>query len=367
MGRLGLPGAVRGSGTELKRSVEVKIGLGMYPNLLRADDFRFARQAGATHVVAHLPGFADREGRGLPPEQMWTHEELEGLKRAMNAEGLEFAAIENFDVVHWYDVLLDGPHRDEQMEGIKQLLRTMGSLGIATMGYSFSYANVWGRITANDSRGGAESAAFDVDRAPAQEEIPNGMVWNTVYDEHAPAGTIGTVTEEMIWERFERFLVELVPVAEEAGVRLAMHPADPPLSVINGTARMITRPEHYQRLLDLVPSYYNAAEFCQGTIAEMDGEMDVYEAIEAYAGQGKIAYVHLRNVVGRLPKYYETFIDDGDVDMVRALRLYHKHGFDGVLIPDHSPQMTCDAPWHAGMAYALGWMRAAITMIESEG
>ncbi|MDP6041307.1 MAG: mannonate dehydratase, partial [Candidatus Latescibacteria bacterium] len=90
-------------------------------------------------------------------------------------------------------------------------------------------------------------------------------------------------------------------------------------------------------------------------------------AIETYTSQGKVAYVHLRNVVGKVPDYYETFIDDGDIDMVRALRLYYKNGFDGVLIPDHSPAMNCDAPWHAGMAYALGWMRGVIAMIEAEG
>jgi len=94
--------------------------------------------------------------------------------------------------------------------------------------------------------------------------------------------------------------------------------------------------------------------------------MDVYEAIAKYTAQGKISYVHFRNVVGSVPEYYETFIDDGDVDMVKALRLYHENGFDGVLIPDHTPQMACDAPWHAGMAYALGWMRAVIGMIEAE-
>jgi len=159
----------------------------------------------------------------------------------------------------------------------------------------------------------------------------------------------------VIWERFGRFLKELVPVAEEAGVRLAMHPADPPLPTLRGTYRMVHKPEQYQRLLDLVPSRSNAAEFCQGTVAEMDGEMDVYEAIETYTAQGKV------------PNYYETFIDDGDVDMVRALRLYHENGFDGVLIPDHTPQMACDAPWHAGMAYALGWMRAVIGIIEDGG
>jgi mannonate dehydratase len=171
----------------------------------------------------------------------------------------------------------------------------------------------------------------------------------------------------MIWERVERFLKELVPVAEEAGVRLAMHPADPPLPTLGGTYRLVHKPEQYQRLLDLVPSHCNAAEFCQGTIAEMDGDMDVYQAIETYARQGKIAYVHLRNVRGRVPNYYETFIDDGDVDMVRALRLYHENGFDGVLIPDHTPQMACEAPWHAGMAYALGWMRGVIGIIEGGG
>ena len=80
--------------------------------------------------------------------------------------------------------------------------------------------------------------------------------------------------------------------------------------------------------------------------------MDVYQAIETYTCQGKIAYVHLRNVRGKVPEYYETFIDDGDVDMVRALRLYHENGFDGVLIPDHTPEMTCGAPWRGYAAYA---------------
>ena len=345
----------------------MKVGLGMYPGLLTPDNYRFAVQAGATHVVAHLPGFSHREGRGLPPERMWTYEELDELKQGMNAEGLEFCAIENFEVLHWYDVLLDGPRRDEQMEGLKELLRTMGKLGIETMGYSFSCTNVWGRATVDRARGGARSSGYIQELAPEETQIPRGEVWNTVYDPDAPEGTIGTVSEAVIWERVERFLKELVPVAEEARVRLAMHPADPPLPTLRGTARLVHKPEQYQRLLDLVPSHYNAAEFCQGTVAEMDGDMDVYQAIETYTAQGKIAYVHLRNVRGKVPDYYETFIDDGDVDMVRALRLYHENGFDGVLIPDHTPEMACAAPWHSGMAYALGWMRATIGIIESGG
>ncbi|HVG98252.1 MAG TPA: mannonate dehydratase [Chloroflexota bacterium] len=344
----------------------MKIGIGLYPQLLTRENFKFVRQAGATHVVAHLPGWARRVGRGLPPEAMWSYEELASLKAALNEEGLQFYAIENFEVEHWYDVLLDGPQRDAQMAGLQDLLRTMGRLGIEVMGYNFSYANVWGRTHGPYARGGARTPAYIAAEAPPDTRIPNGTVWSVQYDKDAPAGDIGEVSEELLWSRFERFLKDLVPVAEAANVRLAMHPADPPFGRLRGTARLVWKPEHYQRLLDLYPSHHNCAEFCQGTVAEMDGEMDVYEAIDAYAGQQKIAYVHFRNVRGHVPHYVEEFIDAGDVDMVKALRIYKKHGFDGVLIPDHSPEMACSAPWHAGMAYALGWMRAAVSIVEAE-
>src|SRR5262249_34649040 len=196
--------------------------------------------------------------------------------------------------------------------------------------------------------------------------IPNGTVWNMVYDPNALPGDIGEVTSDQLWSRLKFFLEELVPVAEEAGVRLAAHPDDPPLPTLRGTARLVFRPELYQKLLDIIPSPANALEFCQGTLAEMHGDIDVYEAIDRFAGQQRIAYVHFRNVVGKVPNYREVFVDEGDVDMIRCLRLYHEHGYDGVLIPDHTPAVECSAPWHAGMAYALGYMRAAIRMIEAE-
>jgi mannonate dehydratase len=108
----------------------------------------------------------------------------------------------------------------------------------------------------------------------------------------------------------------------------------------------------------LKPSPRNALEFCLGTVAEMT-EGDVYEAVDTYSHQGKLAYVHFRNVRGKVPTYRETFIDEGDVDMLRVLRILQRNGFEGVLIPDHAPQMACAAPWHAGMAYALGYLQAA--------
>jgi len=171
------------------------------------------------------------------------------------------------------------------------------------------------------------------------------------------------ITHEQLWQRLGEFLENLVPVAEEAGVRLAAHPDDPPLPTVRAQPRLVYQPQHYQKLLDLHPSPSNTLEFCLGSLAEMT-EGDLYEAVEAYSRQGKLGYVHFRNVRDKVPHYRETFIDDGAVDMLRVLRILKRNNYQGVLIPDHAPQMNCAAPWHCGMAYALGWMKAALQSLE---
>lgn len=353
----------------------MNLGLGLYRHMLRPENYRFARQAGATHIVAHLVNYfsdaprlpaADSSGSSwgssLNAGALWTVDELVALRREIEAEGLRLAAIENLDPSHWYDVLLDGPRRDEQIEDVKTIVRRMGEAGVLVLGYNFSIAGVWGHVTGPFARGGAESVGFSSTASPAKTPIPNGHVWNMQYADGELPGTVPPVTPDQLWDRLARFLREVVPVAEEAGVRLAAHPDDPPLPTLRGHARLVNQPQLYQRLLDIVPSHANALEFCQGTIAEMS-EGDVYGAIDQYSRQGAIAYVHLRNVRGKVPDYHEVFIDEGDVDMYRALEIYHRNGYNGVLIPDHTPQMTCDAPWHAGMAFALGYMRAAIRAV----
>ena len=193
----------------------------------------------------------------------------------------------------------------------------------------------------------------------SDQPIPNGMVWNMIYDQHAPAGYMSPTTSEQLWDRLSRFLSDILPVAEEAGVTLAAHPDDPPFAELRRTPRLVYQPAHYQRLLDANKSGRNQLEFCVGSIAEMT-EGDVYDAVDHYSRANKIAYVHLRNVRGKIPSYRETFIDDGDVDIRRVLTILRRNKFDGVIIPDHTPQMSCDAPWHAGMAFALGYICAAL-------
>ena len=194
--------------------------------------------------------------------------------------------------------------------------------------------------------------------------MPNGLVWNMVYDSAAPAGFIPSATHEQLWSRLERFLHEILPVAEAAGVVLAAHPDDPPMPTVRGQPRLVYQPRHYQKLIDLNPSPSNQLEFCIGSLAEMT-EGDIYETVDTYSRQNRLGYVHLRNVRDKVPHYKETFIDDGEVDVLRVLAILHRNKFEGVIIPDHAPQMTCAAPWHAGMAFAMGFLKAGMKSLDA--
>ena len=346
--------------------------------MLTRDYYDFARQAGCTHVVVHLVDYFNQGatnprdnqptgrkyepwGRAGDPEKLWTVEELKTLRREIEEAGLLLAAIENLDPAHWHDILLDGPQRSQQIEKVKTILRRMGEAGIPVLGYNFSLAGVCGRVTASLGRGRALTVGMD---GPADDvPIPRGTVWNMVYDPGAPPGTLPAISHDELWRRLERFLKEVVPVAEQSGVQLAAHPDDPPMPTMRGQPRLVYQPGMYQRLIDLAPSSSNALELCVGTLAEMT-EGDIYDAVDRYSRQGKIAYLHLRNVVGKVPSYRETFIDEGDVDMIRILSILAKNKFEGVVIPDHTPQMTCPAPWHAGMAHTIGFILAAQAMLE---
>ena len=345
--------------------------------MLNEENYAFAVQAGCTHVIVHLVDYFRQStanprnnqptgGKDKPwglagdPKKLWTAAELIALRKQVEAAGLRVEGIENIDPAHWYDILLDGPRRSEHIRNVQAILRAMGEAGIPTLGYNFSIAGVCGRVSGPFARGGAESVGMD---GPLDTPIPNGMVWNMICDPNATPGMLPSITHEELWRRLQRFLEEILPVAEQAGVRLAAHPDDPPTPTMRRQPRLVYQQAMYQRLIDISPSPSNMLEFCVGTLAEMT-EGDIYATVDRYSKQERLAYVHFRNVTGKAPHYHETFIDDGDVDMLRVLGILHKNGFEGVVIPDHAPQMSCAAPWHAGMAHTLGFLRAGITAIE---
>ncbi|MGL4438707.1 MAG: mannonate dehydratase, partial [Bosea sp. (in: a-proteobacteria)] len=258
----------------------MKIGLGLYREQLTPENLRFARQAGATHIIAHLTNYfrgasptlsAGDDVRGwgdCSTDTLWTREEMTTLVSLVREHGLELAGIENFSPRFWFDILLDGPEKAAQIEGLKRLVRDAGAAGIPCIGYNFSIAGVWGWQRGPFARGGAMSVGFDASLIDLEAPIPDGVVWNMRYRQEREGARAVNVSKEELWSRLEDFLRALVPVAEEAGVILAAHPDDPPADVLRGTARLVNEPAKYDRLLAVVDSPSNAVELCLGSIQE---------------------------------------------------------------------------------------------------
>jgi mannonate dehydratase len=210
----------------------------------------------------------------------------------------------------------------------------------------------WTR-TATDipTRGGALVSGFDITKAAE------------------PLTNYGPVTEDQLWANLRYFLERVVPVAEKAKVKLAMHPDDPPLSPLRGLPRIMRSLENYQRLLDLVPSSVNGITFCQGNFTLMT--KDVPAAIRNFGKQQKIFFVHLRDVKGTVEHFEETFHDAGQTNMAECLRAYRDIGFEGVCRPDHVPTMEGDSnerPGYStlGRLFAIGYIRGLIQSVYSE-
>ncbi len=351
----------------------IRVGMTLSGERLNRDNAMFAQQLGIEDVVVHLGRYRTVEdpqpyltgGQPGPilgdctDETLWTYDYMKSVVDMLGEYGLNVAAMENFAPNFWSDILLDGPRKIAQMDALKRLVEDAGRAGIKVIGYNFSLAGVWGWRRLPVGRGGAVTSVFDASSFDAQAPIPDGMVWNMRYRPGVEGAAPLTVSEAELWQRLEWFLKELVPVAEAAGVRLAAHPDDPPMETLRGTARLVNQPSKYDRLASIIDSPSNALEFCIGSLQEMTTG-NVYDTTRRFARAGRIAYVHLRNVRGKVPHYEETFVDNGDVDMAEIVRILREEEFDGVMVPDHVPEVHSKAPWHAGMAYTIGYMRALI-------
>ena len=348
----------------------MKLGFGLYKNSLNSDNYEFVKQIGATHVVAHLTNYfsgsnpeissGNENGWGIcDKEPIWDEELLGNLKKEINKSGLQLEALENFNPLHWHDILLDGPKKNQQIEELKKLIKNMGKVGIPVMGYCFSIAGVWGWERGNYARGNAESVALIKDSRDFQQPIPDGMVWNMRYRKGDPKKFVPETSEKEVWERLEFFLEKLLPIAEENNVSLAAHPNDPPMHTMRRTARILKNPSEYIKLINISKSPSNKIEMCLGSIQEME-ESGLESYVDKFSKEQRIGYMHFRNVKGKVPNYVESFVDEGDINMVNVIKILKKNKYDGVIIPDHTPALNCSAPWHAGMAYAVGYIKGLI-------
>ena len=302
---------------------------------------RFIQQMGVTDVVTSLRA----EDRG----DVWGFEPMLRLRKRVEDAGLTLSVFEGIPVPDRAKLGLPG--RDEDIDNYCESLRNMGRAGIPILCYNWMVAFGWLRTsTTTPVRGGAVATTYD------HEEMQRGPL-----TEH------GEVGEEILWETLEHFLKAVVPVAEEFGVKLAMHPCDPPLSPIRGIGRIMTSPENFQRLIDLVPSPNNGLTFCQGCFTEMG--VDIPATIHDFGKQGKIFFSHFRNLNGTAAKFTEQFHDDGQQDMYVAMKAYYDAGVDGPIRPDHAPTMEGDDNSHPGYALrgrllAVGYMRGLMEAIR---
>jgi mannonate dehydratase len=175
------------------------------------------------------------------------------------------------------------------------------------------------------------------------------------------------VTEDEMWANYSYFLNAVLPVAEEAGVKLALHPDDPPVPMLGGVARLFYRPEGFKRALEISqgsPAW--GLNLCLGCCSEMTGGKDaVREMIEYFVPRGRVFYAHFRDVQGTVPNFAECFIGEGNFDPGEVMILLSSYGFDGFLLDDHVPQMDDDTPWgHRGRSHAIGYMQGLIRMAE---
>ena len=251
-------------------------------------------------------------------------------------------------------MLAKDPERDRTLEDFRQMIRNCGKAGIPMVKYNLTFIGVV-RTERTVGRGGASLSAFDFSKSKQEP----------------PLTEAGRITHEIYWDRIEYFLKKIVPVAEEAKVRIACHPQDPAMphdTGWRGVNTVLGTPDGLKRFVEMQASPYHGLNFCQGTVSEMlekPGEQ-IYDVIREFGRRGKIFNVHFRNIRGRFLKFEETFPDEGDVDMPRALRVYRDVGYDGMIMPDHVPQILGDPQGQKAFAFCFGYIQALLQVLRAE-
>lgn len=325
----------------------------------------FAQQLGLSSVQLHTP-------TALPgTDGYWSVAELRALRDRCAAAGLTIDGLENVPVSHFWRIQRGAPGRDQQLENYQRTIRNLAETGIDLLGYNFMPTFVWRTDMTAAGRGGAGVTAFDLadtDRGNALATYK--LTWSEPLDE--------PLTTEAMWANHQYFLDAVLPVAEQAGVRLALHPDDPPVSEpLGGAARIFSSPEALVEANRRANSPAWGLNFCVGTVSEMGGEDSVNQVIDALGPAGRIFYVHFRDVQGTVPRFRECFLGEGNLNPARVIRRLSEAGFGGFLIDDHVPAMIGDgATWgdtspeayrSRGRAHAIGYLQGVLNGLGLDG
>jgi mannonate dehydratase len=322
----------------------------------------FTQQLGLRGVQLHNPV-------NLSPDQgYWTVAELAALRDRCAADGLTIEGLENVPLAQFDKIQRGEPGRDQQIENFHATVRNMGSVGIPLLGYNFIATYVWRTDMRAVGRGGALVTSFDLDDADGGNAL-------RAYKLTPDADIDPPLTADQMWANHQYFLDAVLPVAEEAGVRLALHPDDPPVdAALGGAARIFTSPAAIERAWRSAkgsPAW--GLNLCLGTVSEMAGSASVFDVIDCLGPPGAIAYVHFRDVMGTVPSFRECFLGEGNFDPAAVVRRLLEVGFDGFLIDDHVPAMVGDiATWgdtssaaycSRARAHAIGYLQGLLNAL----
>jgi mannonate dehydratase len=246
------------------------------------------------------------------------------------------------------------PEREREIDDICQIIRNVARAGIPAVKYNLTILGVV-RTARTPGRGGAMYSTFVYDIAKRDTSLTEA----------------GPVSEEMMWERITYFLKRAVPVAEEHKVKLACHPHDPAMprdSGFRGVHRVLGSVEGLKKFIEISPSPFHGLNFCQGTVSEMleNPGREIFDVIRYFGQRRKIFNVHFRNIRGHFLNFQETFPDNGDVNMVHAMRVYKEVGYDGMMMPDHAPRIEGDAGSRQAFAYEYGYIQGLLQAVQDE-
>lgn len=328
--------------------------VGLQMGDLSDDNLKFAKQIGVNHIVA-------ASTRGLIPEggRYWKAEDLIELRERLESFGIEIDVMalpmssSLITRAENPNIMLGTKERDREIDDICECIRAAGRAGIPCLKYNLTILGVLstGR---SEGRGGVSYREFDYEKMKDEPETEAGRM-----------------TAEMMWERISYFVERVIPVAEEYKVGMACHQHDPavPHDVgVRGVNRVLGSVEGVKKFVDLVDSPYHGLNFCQGTVSEMlekPGE-ELFDVIRYFGERKKIFMVHFRNIRGGFLKFEEVYVDEGDVDMWEAMKVYREVGYEGVFCPDHVPRSEQDSGWgHRQRAFTAGYIKALIKAVEN--
>ena len=289
---------------------------------------------------------------GVPYVYTWlrdvpdNYDKLARFKEKLALHGITLYNIGVGGVAKSANIHLATSERDRDIALFQDSLRVLAKVGVYATTFTWEPDEVWstGKI---QIRGGAVARYVDEHQLKTVP-IGHGRVYK----------------KDELWENFTYFMRQMMPVAEETGVRMALHPNDPPIESIAGVDCLITSFDDYRRAFKIADSKMLGMEFCCGCWLEGGDRFgDIIAGIKEFVADNRIIITHFRNVNTILPVFNEVFIDDGYMDMFKVMKTFYEAGYDGTLILDHMPTLdTANITLYGGTGYAIGYIKALMNM-----